>query len=129
MPEKNLALRLAILRALSEPHSGVARMAKELRVGPSSLIGEMADMRESGLLDFGSARTGSRGRPRRSVVATALGTEYLRSHERLERIIPRSRRSDLRRAALDGEYAARLAAGGVSPYALFFELNAIARRA
>lgn len=126
--EKNPAVVAAILGALSQPRAGVARMARELHISPSSLIGELAELRESGLVEFSFVRRGKPGRPMRSIEATALGKEYLLACERLERMVPRSRRSDLRRASSDAAYAERLAAIGVSPYALFFELEALGRR-
>ncbi len=126
MTGNNLAAKEALLRLSSEGRTGVLELAKELRIGPSRLIGLIAEAREEGLLDVGEVRTGRAGRPKRRVRMTALGMEYLRACEALKLKALRSRRADLRRAAADAKYAKRLAARGVSPYELFLELNELA---
>ena len=126
MSENNLAAKEALLRLSSKRRAGVLQLAKDLRIGPSRLIGLVAEAGEQGLLDVGEVRTGRAGRPRRRVRTTALGMEYLRACEALRLKALRSRRADLRRAAADADYARRLEARGVSPYDLFLELNELA---
>ncbi len=129
MSEKNLPTRAALLRLSSSRQAGVLQIARELRVGPSKLIGLVAELREEGLLDVSEARTRRAGRPKRLVKATQLGMEYLRAYEglKLKRLL--SRRSDLRKAVADANYARRLTLRGISTYELFLELNVLAKSA
>ncbi len=127
--EKNLPTRAALLRLSSSRRAGVLQIARELRVGPSRLIRLLAEMREEGLLDVSEARNRRAGRPKRRVKATQLGMEYLRAYEGLKLKTLMSRRSDLRKAVADANYAQRLTWRGVSAYELFLELNMLAKPA
>jgi predicted ArsR family transcriptional regulator len=129
MTEKNPSTTAALLRLSAARQDGVLQMAKELRVGPSKLIRMLAELRDEGLLDIGVVRTRSAGRPKRRVRVTALGREYLVAYEALKLKSLKSRRTDLRKAVADTNYARRLVARGVSPYELFLELNALGDRA
>lgn len=86
----------------------------------------LAEASEQGLLDIGTARTRKAGRPEKRISTTALGLEYLDAYHALGQKALKSRRADLRAAVADAAFAARLAAGAASPYALFLELNELA---
>lgn len=126
MLEKNLSTKAALLTLSSMYRAGVLQLAKDLHVGPAKLIGLVAELREEGLLDLGEVRMRRAGRPKRRFRVTALGIEFLSAYEALLLKMLKSRRSDLRRAVADANYARRLASRGASTYDLFLELNALA---
>ena len=126
MSEKNLPSKAALLALSAVHHAGVRQLAKDLHVGPAKLIALLSEMREEGLLDVREIRTRRAGRPRKRVKVTALGMEYLSAYEALRLKTLKGRRSDLRKAVADADYARRLASRGVSTYELFLELNTLA---
>lgn len=126
MSENNLADKVSLLKLASTRRVGILQLARDLHVGPSRLIGLVAELREEGLLHAGEIHTRKVGRPRRTARTTALGLEYLRAYETLQLKPVKSRIADLRRAAADANYAQRLAARGISPHRLFLELNELA---
>ncbi len=126
MSENNLPTKAALLRLSSGRRAGVLQLAKDLHVGPAKVIRLISELRGEGLLDAGEVHTRRVGRPKRRFKATALGMEYLGAYEALQGKMLKSRRSDLRKAVADANYARRLASRGVSTYDLFLELNTFA---
>jgi DNA-binding PadR family transcriptional regulator len=84
-------------------------------------------MNEEQLIEFQEVPHSKRGRPKKSVVCTPLGFEFLETHKKLKMQPLRARKEDLDHAAKDAAYANRLVANGHSPFQVFMELNMIAR--
>lgn len=127
MPETNFATKAALLRAVPT-QEGVRGLARELRLGPATVISLRTEMLEEGLIEIGPAPSPGPGRPRENLRPTTLGREYLEAFDTLKSKVLRSRRFDLLRGASDGAYAGRLASRGVSTADLFIGLNSIAER-
>jgi DNA-binding PadR family transcriptional regulator len=127
MPENNQTLKVAVLMtSLTSEHKGVVELSRELRAGPSKLDRIVTELQDEGLLEVSQVRTGRAGRPRIRIRITPLGQEFLGAYDLLTAKPLKSRRSDLRRATADAEYASRLASRGVSSYTIFHELNTLA---
>jgi DNA-binding PadR family transcriptional regulator len=125
--EINQTLKFAVLRiSLAGGKKGIVELSRELRLGPSKLDRVVSELQDEGLLDVSQVHSGKAGRPRIWVQVTALGEEFLGAYESLTTKSLKSRRSDLRRAAADADYAKQLAARGISSYTLFVELNSLA---
>ena len=125
--EKNPVTEAELLRLLSIHREGVQSLAKEFNVGPARLIRLLSGLEEAGLVDSTEVRSEQAGRPKRRFAVTALGQEFLRAYEATELKKLKSRRSDLRRAVADAEYARRLASHGISTIDLFLELNSLVK--
>lgn len=82
-------------------------------------------MRREGLIELKPVKKAVRGRPKKTVICTPLGLDFLETHRKL-RVKPlRARREDFEHAVRDALYAGRLTAKGQSPFKLFLELNQI----
>lgn len=127
MLEKNPITEAELLRLLSTHQEGVQSLAREINVGPARLIRLLSELEEACLIDSTEVRSKQAGRPKRRFTVTALGQEFLRACEATELKKLKSRRSDLRRAVADAEYARRLASRGISTTDLFLELNSLVK--
>lgn len=83
-------------------------------------------MREERLIELKPVPPSRRGRPKKTVVCTPLGLEFLITHNNLRMKPLRARRQDLEHAVKDALYSEMLVEFGHSPFRLFMELNAIA---
>jgi hypothetical protein len=93
----------------------------------SKIIALLKEMEKERLIKFQDVKRSNRGRPKRTIVCTSLGIEFLESYRRLRMKQMRAGKEDLERAVQDAKYAERLVAYGHSPFKLFMELNKIAR--
>ena len=119
--------RFAVLEAsVATRGAGIVEMSRGLRIGPSRLVSMISKLQDEGLLEVSQVRNGKAGRPRIEVQVTSLGKEVLEAYGSLVTKPLKSRRSDLRRAAADADYASRLSRRGVSSFVVFLELNSIA---
>jgi hypothetical protein len=84
-------------------------------------------MREEGLVELKLVKSALRGRPKKTVISTSLGLDFLETHRVLRAKPLRARREDLERAVRDALYVERLVARGHSSFKLFLELNEIVR--
>jgi DNA-binding PadR family transcriptional regulator len=84
-------------------------------------------MESEGLVEMRQVSSSGRGRPKKTVVCTGLGVDFLAAYRRLEAKPLRARRADLERAVRDAKYVERLVAAGHSAFGLFMELNMIVR--
>jgi len=79
------------------------------------------------LIEFQAVRHAARGRPKKGIICTALGLDFLETYKKLDMKRLRARKADLERAAKDASYTQRLVENGHSPFELFMELNSIVR--
>ncbi|MEM0288205.1 MAG: hypothetical protein QXG05_08590 [Nitrososphaerota archaeon] len=77
MSENNPAKKARLPELSSACWAGVAGIAKELQIGPATLIKLLADMEEQGLIKVRTLHTKAVGRPVKQIEATELGKEYL----------------------------------------------------
>lgn len=118
--------RARVLELVSVESCGVRDVIRRLGWKASRVVSLLATMEGEGLLELRSVATG-RGRPKKSIVPTSLGLEFLEAYRRLEAKPLRARRTDLERAKQDALYVERLVASGHSVFKLFMELNTIVR--
>jgi hypothetical protein len=116
-----------VLETAASSPSGVRDVVQALACRTSRVISLLEDMRKEGLIEFQHATCSRRGRPKKTIVCTCLGSDFLEDHRRLRMKPIRARQEDFERAVKDALYAGRLVAYGHSPFKLFMELNNIAR--
>jgi len=125
----SLDRRAQMLEALLPAMRGVREVAEELRWAPSRVVDLLRKMEDEGLvfeLQNNGARSSKRGRPKRIVACTSLGSKFLETYRRLKMQPLRARKEDLEHAVRDALYTERLVAEGHSPFKLFLELNRVA---
>jgi DNA-binding PadR family transcriptional regulator len=126
--ETNMFLdeRARVLELVSVESCGVRDVIQRLEWKASRVVSLLATMEGEGLVELRSMPAG-KGRPKKAVVPTGLGLEFLEAYKRLETKPLRARRADLERAVRDALYVERLVAAGHSEFSLFMELNMIVR--
>ena len=123
----SLGQRAQILEATTSTTVGVRDLVRSLKWKTSNIISLLKKMNEEKLIEFQQATHSKRGRPKKTVVCTPLGLEFLETYRKLRMKPLRARKEDLDRAVKDAGYASRLVASGHSPFQVFVELNMIAR--
>lgn len=116
-----------MLNVIAQTEHGVREAIQKLRWKPSRVIFLLEQMEDEGLIELqkNSVRNSRRGRPKKIMMCTSLGYEFLEAYRKLEMKPLRARREDLEHAIKDALYAERLIANGHSPFELFVELNTI----
>lgn len=119
--------RAQILNVVAQTEYGVREIIQKLRWKPSRVIFLLKQMKDEGLIELqkNGAHNSTRGRPKKIMVCTSLGYEFLDTYRRLRMKPLRARKEDLEHAVEDTLYTERLVANGHSPFELFMELNAI----
>ncbi len=115
-----------VLETVMSSSSGVKDVVRTLPCRASRTISLLKEMEQERLIEFQHVTPSSRGRPKKIMVCTSLGSEFLETHRRLRMKPIRARKEDLDRAVQDALYAERLVGYGHSPFKLFMELNNIA---
>ena len=120
--------RAQILNVVARTERGVRELIQKLRWKPSRVIFLLEQMRDEGLIELqkNSAHNSRRGRPKKIMVCTSLGYEFLEAYRKLKMKPLRARKEDLEHAVKDALYTERLVANGHSPFKLFMELNTFA---
>lgn len=119
--------RAQILTAVASATCGIRDLAQTLKWKTANAVSLLKKMNEEQLVDFQQAPHSKRGRPKKSVICTPLGFEFLATYNKLKMTPLKARKKDLERATKDAAYASRLVANGHSPFKIFMELNMIAR--
>jgi len=119
--------RAQILEAAVSTTCGVRDLVQVLEWKTSKVILLLREMNKEKLIDLQQVTYSRRGRPKKNIICTPLGFEFLETYRRLKMKPLRARKEDLEHAVQDASYASRLVANGHSPFQLFMELNAIAR--
>ena len=122
----SLDQRAKILEAVTSNSYGVKEIIQKVQgTRASNIISLVKDMRQERLVELQQVPT-SRGRPKKKIIPTSLGCEFLETYRKLKAKPLKSRKSDLERAKKDAAYTERLVTFGHSPFQLFMELNTIA---
>jgi predicted transcriptional regulator len=120
--------RAQMLDVVASTQFGVRDVIQRLRWKPSRVVFLLEQMKDEGLIELqkNRARSFRRGRPKKIMMCTSLGFEFLEAYRKLKMKPLRARREDLEHAVEDALYTERLVANGHSPFELFMELNTIA---
>ena len=119
----------AEILALTKTPRSVSELVASVHMRNKSVLEAVAEMEARGLVERRVTKGSGRGRPRVIVSSTALGEEYLKTHNRLGEIALKATPIALRRARGDAEYASRLRTRNLDPFQLFLELNEHVRSA
>jgi len=122
----SLEERARIIEITASSNCGVRDIVHLLKMKTSNVISLLRKMNEEQLIKIQFDQSQKKGRPKKYVITTSLGYEFLESYKKLNINILRARKQDLNHAAKDAMYANRLIENGHSPYQLFMELNMIA---
>ena len=114
-----------ILEVVASAPSGIRDLARMLKWKTSTIIFLSKKMNEEGLIEFSKVRCSSRGRPKKNMMPTSLGLDFLETYRKLKMKPLRARKQDLEHAVKDALYTQRLIERGHSPFKLFMELNTI----
>jgi len=117
--------RAKILETATSSPLGVREIVERLKGKTSNITALLEEMRNEGLVDLKRVASAKRGRPKKQVLCTSLGVDFLETYRTLRTKPLRARRQDLEHAVEDARYAERLVANGHSPFELFKELNMI----
>jgi DNA-binding PadR family transcriptional regulator len=122
----SLEHRARILEITKSSSRGVREIVHLLKLKTSNVISLLKKMDQEQLIETRYATTQRKGRPKKCIIITALGSEFLDTYKKLNIKPLRARKQDLNRAAKDAMYASRLVENGHSPFEVFMELNMIA---
>jgi len=123
----SLEQKSQILQVAASGACGVRDLAHKLRWKTSTIVSLSKKMDEEKLIEFQVVKRPSRGRPKKGIVCTALGLDFLQTYRKLKMTPLKARKADLERAEKDALYTQRLVENGHSPFELFMELNSIVR--
>jgi DNA-binding PadR family transcriptional regulator len=122
----SLDQRAQILTAITSTTYGVRDLVRSLKWKTSNIVSLLKKMNEEQLIALQQVTRSKRGRPKKNIMCTPLGSEFLATYKKLKMTPLRARKEDLERAAKDAAYTSRLVAKGHSPFQIFMELNTIA---
>jgi DNA-binding MarR family transcriptional regulator len=122
----SLEQKAHVLEASASAQCGVRDVVQMLTCKTSSVVSLLKEMEEERLIESRETLRSGRGRPKKVIVPTSLGLEFLEVYRRMRMMPLKARKADLERAVKDALYAERLLAFGHSPFKLFMELNMIA---
>jgi len=123
----SLEQKAQILEAAASAPCGIRDLARTLKWKTSAVISLSKEMNEERLIEFQKVKHSSRGRPKKNIVCTLLGLDFLETYRKLKMKPLRARKTDLEHAVKDALYTDRLVARGYSPFKIFMELNQIVR--
>jgi len=123
----SLEQKAQIIQVAVSSECGIRDLAHKLRCKTSTIVSLTKKMEEEKLIELQAAKPRSRGRPKKSVVCTALGSDFLGTYRKLKMTPLRARKTDLERAKKDALYTQRLVENGHSVFRMFMELNSIVR--
>ena len=122
----SLDQKAQILKAAVSTTCGVRDLVQMLEWKTSKVISLLKEMNKEKLIDLQQVTYSRRGRPKKNIICTQLGFEFLETYRKLEMKPLRARKEDLEHAVKDASYTSRLVANGHSPFQIFMELNTIA---
>ena len=121
----SLEQKAQFLQAVVSGAVGVRDLVHKLRWKTSTVVSLARKMNEEKLIEFQAVWHAGRGRPKKGIVCTVLGLDFLETYRKLDLKGLRARKADLKRAVEDAVYTQRLVENGHVPFELFMELNAI----
>ncbi len=116
----------AVLSRCSQTALSVSQLASEVGGNHQNVIELLRELESRGLLSRLSEKRG-RGRPQHLLRTTPIGEQFLQQYDRLLHLRLRSNENDIKKALHQADLARRLEEQRVSPYALFQEVNELAR--
>jgi hypothetical protein len=123
----SLDQRAKILEAVTSNSYGIKETIQKVQgTRASNIISLVKDMTQERLVQVQQVPRSRPGRPKKKIIPTSLGYEFLETYRTLKAKPLRSRQSDLEHAKRDAAYAESLVKNGHSPFQLFMELNTIA---
>lgn len=117
----------AILESVNSGPCFVTELVKRLPWRTERVIESLERMKEEGLIDFREENEHRRGRPRKMIMITALGKEFLESLKKCQMLLIQVNINDVKNAIYQANLSRRLIEHNVSPYNRFIELNEAAR--
>jgi len=123
----SLEQKAQILEAAESASCGIRDLAQTLKWRTSTVISLSERMNEEKLIEFQIVKSANRGRPKKNIVCTPLGLDFLETYRKLKTKPLRARKQDLEHAVKDALYTQRLVNRGHSPFKTFMELNTIVR--
>ena len=121
----SLDQRARLLETAISINCGVRDLVQALGWKTSMVISLTRKMEEEKLIDLQQVISSKRGRPKKNIICTPLGIEFLETYRELKMKPLRARKEDFEHAVRDASYASRLVANGHSPFQIFMELNTI----
>lgn len=122
----SLDQRAQLLETVIFTNCGVRDLVQALEWKTSIVISLIRKMNEEKLIDLQQAISSKRGRPKKNIICTPLGIEFLETYRELKMKPLKAKKEDLEHAVRDAAYTGRLVANGHSPFQIFMELNTIA---
>lgn len=122
----SLDQRARVLEVAISTTCGVRDLVQALEWKTSKVVSLLREMYKEKLVDLQQVTYSRRGRPKKNIICTPLGFEFLETYRKLKMKPLRARKEDFERAVRDASYTSRLVAYGHSPFQLFMELNTIA---
>ncbi len=123
----SLEQKAVILQMVESGYCGIRYLAKALKWRTSTIVSLSRKMNEERLIEFRTVKHDNRGRPKKTMVITPLGLDFLETYRRFESKPLRARKQDLDHAIKDALFTQRLIERGHSPFKTFMELNTIVR--
>lgn len=123
----SLDQRAQILETAILGTCGVRELLKILKWKASKVISLLKEMNRERLIDLQQVRSSKKGRPKKNVLCTPLGYEFIETYRKLKMKLLQARKEDMDHAVNDALYTSRLVANDHSPFQLFMELNTIVR--
>jgi len=121
----SLEQRAQILETVTTAPCGIRDLARTLNWKTSTVVSLSKKMNDERLIEFQAVKYARRGRPKKTIVCTPLGLDFLETYKKLRMKPLRARKQDLEHAVKDALYTQRLVNRGHSPFKLFTELNTI----
>jgi len=123
----SLEQKFQILQVAASGACGIRDLAHKLKWKTSTIVSLSKKMSEEKLIEFQTVKRPSRGRPKKAIISTSLGSDFLETYRKLKMTPLQARKADLERATKDALYTQRLVENGHSPFQMFMELNSIVR--
>ena len=118
--------RAKILEITQTSNCSVRETVHLLKLNTSNVISLLRKMCDERLIEMQRRAETKKGRPKKYIVITPLGCEFLKAYKKLNLTCLKARKQDLEHAAKDAMYASRLVQNGHEPFQVFMELNTIA---
>jgi predicted transcriptional regulator len=122
----SLEQRARILEITKSTPCGVREIVQLLKLKTSNVISLLKKMEQEQIVTMQFTSRPKKGRPKKCIIPTRLGYEYLDAYKKLSLKSLRATKQDLNRATKDAMYVSRLVENGHSPFEVFMELNMIA---
>jgi len=118
--------KAAVLKTIHANPCGIRELVEKLHWKPERVISLLKTMQEEGLIEFLGNHTPNRGRPKKLVVASTLGAEFLETSEECQKKAIQINHNDIKSAVYQANLAKKLEEYHVSLFQRFWELNSIA---